>query len=102
SRGVVIAYASRFKLSEYVMETAKTFGKHGIQTYVFESLRSTPELSFAIRYLHAYSGVVITASHNPAEYNGFKVYGSDGAQLSSQAADEITAKVNEVEDELRV
>jgi len=102
SRGVVIAYDSRFKSPEFAMETAKTLGKYGIQTYVFESLRSTPELSFAIRYLHAYSGVVITASHNPAEYNGFKVYGPDGAQLSSQAADEITAKVNEVEDELTV
>jgi len=102
SRGVVIAYDSRFKSPEFAMETAKTLGKHGIQTYVFESLRSTPELSFAIRYLHAYSGVVITASHNPAEYNGFKVYGPDGAQLSSQAADEIIAKVNEVEDELTV
>src|SRR5690625_3262817 len=102
NRGVVIAYDSRFKSPEFAMETAKTLGKHGIQTYVFESLRSTPELSFAIRYLHAYSGVVITASHNPAEYNGFKVYGPDGAQLSSQAADEITAKVNEVEDELTV
>src|SRR5690625_6759915 len=102
SRGVVIAYDSRFKSPEFAMETAKTLGKHGIQTYVFESLRSTPELSFAIRYLHAYSGVVITASHNPSEYNGFKVYGPDGAQLSSQAADEITTKVNEVEDELAV
>src|SRR5699024_4126153 len=96
------AYDSRFKSPEFAMETAKTLGKHGIQTYVFESLRSTPELSFAIRYLHAYSGVVITASRNPSEYNGFNVYGPDGAQLSSMAADEITDKVNEVEDELAV
>src|SRR5690625_2528609 len=102
SRDVDITDDSNFKSPEFAMETAKTLGKYGIQTYVFESLRSTPELSFAIRYLHAYSGVVITASHNPAEYNGFKVYGPDGAQLSSQAADEITAKVNEVEDELTV
>lgn len=84
------------------METAKTLGAHGIHTYVFESLRSTPELSFAVRYLYAFSGVVITASHNPKEYNGFKVYGSDGAQLSSDASDEIIKKVNEVENGLTV
>jgi phosphoglucomutase len=102
SRGVVIAYDSRFKSKEFAMETAKTLGAHGIHTYVFESLRSTPELSFAVRYLYAFSGVVITASHNPKEYNGFKVYGSDGAQLSSAASDEIIKKVNEVENELTV
>ncbi|WP_340002296.1 phospho-sugar mutase [Oceanobacillus sp. FSL K6-0127] len=101
-RGVVIAYDSRFKSAEFAMETAKTLGAHGIQTYVFEALRSTPELSFAVRYLHAFSGVVITASHNPSEYNGFKVYGPDGGQLSSGAADSIIAKVNEVSDELAV
>lgn len=102
SRGVVIAYDSRFKSPEFAMETAKTLGKHGIQSYVFESLRTTPELSFAVRYLHAFSGVVITASHNPSEYNGFKVYGPDGGQLSSEAAEKIIAKVNSVEDELAV
>jgi phosphoglucomutase len=102
SRGVVIAYDSRFKSKEFAMETAKTLGAHGIHTYVFESLRSTPELSFAVRYMYAFSGVVITASHNPKEYNGFKVYGSDGAQLSSAASDKIIKKVNEVEDELTV
>ncbi|AOV08702.1 phospho-sugar mutase [Sporosarcina ureilytica] len=101
-RGVVIAYDSRFKSPEFAMETAKTLGKHGIQTYVFDSLRTTPELSFAVRYLHAFSGVVITASHNPPEYNGFKVYGPDGGQLSSEAAEQIIAKVNSVEDELAV
>ncbi|MDS9472588.1 phospho-sugar mutase [Sporosarcina pasteurii] len=101
-RGVVIAYDSRFKSPEFAMETAKTLGNHGIQTYVFDSLRTTPELSFAVRYLHAFSGVVITASHNPPEYNGFKVYGPDGGQLSSEAAEQIIAKVNSVEDELAV
>ena len=84
------------------MEAAKTLGYHGIQTYVFESLRTTPELSFAVRYLHAFSGIVITASHNPVEYNGFKVYGQDGAQFASEDADVIVAKVNEVEDELTI
>ncbi|RDW19990.1 phosphoglucomutase [Oceanobacillus arenosus] len=102
SRGVAIAYDSRFKSPEFAMEAAKTLGKHGIHTYVSESLRSTPELSFAVRYLHAYSGIVITASHNPPEYNGYKVYGEDGAQISLAVAEEIIAKVNEVENELEV
>ncbi|WP_010648094.1 phospho-sugar mutase [Oceanobacillus massiliensis] len=101
-RGVAIAYDSRFKSPEFAMEAARTLGQHGIQAYVFESLRSTPELSFAVRYLHAYCGIVITASHNPPEYNGFKVYGKDGAQLPPAAADEVIVKVNEVEDELTV
>ncbi|MEI3606602.1 phospho-sugar mutase [Pseudogracilibacillus sp. SE30717A] len=101
-RGVVIAYDSRHKSYEFALEAAKTLGHHGIQVYIFESLRTTPELSFAVRYLHAYSGIVITASHNPPEYNGFKVYGSDGAQFASADADVIVAKVNEVENELDV
>lgn len=102
NRGVAIAYDSRFKSQEFAMEAAKTLGKHGIQAYVFESLRSTPELSFAVRYLHAFSGIVITASHNPPEYNGYKVYGEDGAQVTPEVAEEIIAKVNAVENELAV
>lgn len=102
ARGVAIAYDSRFKSPEFALEAAKTLGAHGIQTYVFESLRSTPELSFAVRYLHAFNGIVITASHNPPEYNGFKVYGEDGAQVTSEAADAIVANVNGVEDELAI
>lgn len=102
SRGVAIAYDSRFKSAEFALEAAKTLGAHGIQTYVFESLRSTPELSFAVRYLHAFNGIVITASHNPPEYNGFKVYGEDGAQVTSSAAEVIISKVNGVEDELAI
>lgn len=101
-RGVVIAYDSRFKSPEFALEAALTLGKHGIQTYLFDSLRSTPELSFAVRHLNAFSGIVITASHNPPEYNGFKVYGDDGAQITLEAAKEIIARVNEVEDELTV
>lgn len=102
NRGVVIAYDSRHQSREFAFEAAKTLGYHGIQVYVFESLRTTPELSFAVRYLHAFSGIVITASHNPSAYNGFKVYGEDGAQFASEAADVIVAKVNEVEDELAI
>ncbi|WP_112181934.1 phospho-sugar mutase [Paraliobacillus zengyii] len=102
TRGVVIAYDCRYKSSLFAMEAAKTLGEHGIQTYVFDSLRATPELSFAVRYLHAYSGIVITASHNPPEYNGFKVYGNDGGQIPPEAAEVIISKVNAVENELEV
>lgn len=101
-RGVVIAYDSRHMSPEFAMEAAKTMATRGIQTYVFDELRPTPELSFAVRYLHAYAGIVITASHNPPEYNGYKVYGFDGAQLSPTAADAVIEKVNEIEDELRI
>ncbi|MGG0717127.1 phospho-sugar mutase [Robertmurraya massiliosenegalensis] len=101
-RGVVIAYDSRHKSREFAMEAAKTLATRGIQTYVFDELRPTPELSFAVRYLHAFSGIVITASHNPPEYNGYKVYGPDGAQLIPKDADVVIDKVNEIEDELRI
>ncbi|HHY74394.1 MAG TPA: phospho-sugar mutase [Bacillus bacterium] len=102
ARGVVIAYDCRHKSPEFAMEAAKTLGCHGIQTYVFDELRPTPELSFAVRYLHAYAGIVITASHNPPEYNGFKVYGPDGCQLPPKAADQVIEKVNEVDNELTI
>ncbi|OHR65185.1 phosphoglucomutase [Bacillus sp. HMSC76G11] len=101
-RGVAIAYDSRHKSPEFAMEAAKTLASHGIQTYVFEELRPTPELSFAVRYLNAFSGIVVTASHNPPEYNGYKVYGEDGGQLPPAAADEVIAKVNAIEDELSI
>jgi len=101
-RGVVIAYDSRHKSPEFALEVAKTVGKHGIKAYVFDELRPTPVLSFAVRYLNAFSGVVITASHNPPEYNGFKVYDEDGGQLPPEAADTIIRYVNTVENELTV
>ncbi|MQR93814.1 phospho-sugar mutase [Fictibacillus phosphorivorans] len=101
-RGVAIAYDSRHQSPEFAMEAAKTLASQGIQAYVFESLRPTPELSFAVRYLKAYSGIVITASHNPPEYNGYKVYGPDGGQLPPTEADEVIGKVNAVEDELSI
>src|SRR5699024_4182860 len=87
---------------EFAIETAKTLGNHNIQAYVFEDIRSTPELSFAVRYLNTFSGVVITASHNPSIYNGFKVYGSDGAQYANEEADQIVQYVNRIEDELHI
>lgn len=102
NRGVAIAYDSRHKSPEFAMEAAKTLASYGIQTYVFEELRPTPELSFAVRYLNAYSGIVVTASHNPPEYNGYKVYGEDGGQLPPAAADQVIAEVDKVENELEI
>ena len=101
-RGVVIAYDSRHQSPEFAMEVAKTLGQKGIQSYVFESLRPTPELSFAVRHLNAAAGVMITASHNPAEYNGYKVYGEDGGQMPPEEADRLTSFVRSVEKPLDV
>lgn len=101
-RGVAIAYDSRHKSPEFALESAKTLASAGIQTYVFDELRPTPELSFAVRELNAFAGIVITASHNPPEYNGYKVYGPDGAQLAPEAADRVIDKVNAAGDELQI
>ncbi|MCC3355360.1 phospho-sugar mutase [Bacillus sp. REN16] len=101
-RGVAIAFDSRHKSPEFAMEAAKTLATHGIQTYVFDELRPTPELSYAVRHLNAFSGIVVTASHNPPEYNGYKVYGSDGGQLPPEAADTVIEKVNAIENELEL
>jgi phosphoglucomutase len=102
NRGVAIAYDSRYKSPEFALEVAKTVGKHGIKAYLFDELRPTPELSFAVRYLNAFAGVVVTASHNPPEYNGFKVYGEDGGQIPPLAAETIIGYVNAVENELTI
>ncbi|MCM3111864.1 phospho-sugar mutase [Lederbergia lenta] len=102
ARGVVIAYDSRHMSPEFSLEVAKTVGKHGIQAYLFESLRPTPVLSFAVRYLHAFTGVMITASHNPPEYNGVKMYGEDGGQLPPAAADVIIDFVQTAGSELEI
>jgi phosphoglucomutase len=102
SRGVVIAYDSRYQSAAFAREAACTLGHHGIQTYLFDALRPTPELSFAVRELGAFAGIVITASHNPPQYNGFKVYGEDGGQIPPDIAGILIAKVNEVTDELAV
>ncbi|WP_100333985.1 phospho-sugar mutase [Bacillus alkalisoli] len=101
-RGVAIAYDCRHKSPEFSMEAAKTLASHGIQTYVFESLRPTPVLSFAVRHLNAFSGIVVTASHNPPEYNGYKVYGPDGGQLPPAEADKVIDEVEKVENELLI
>lgn len=101
-RGVAIAYDSRHMSPEFAMEAAKTLANHGIPAFVFESLRPTPELSFAVRHLNAFSGIMITASHNPAAYNGYKVYGADGGQMPPADADALTKYVREVENPLKV
>lgn len=101
-RGVVIAYDSRHKSPEFSLEAAKTLGAHGIKTYLFESLRTTPELSFAVRHLGTFAGIMMTASHNPPEYNGYKVYGEDGGQFSPKEADELTEYVRSVENILEI
>ncbi|MBR0277575.1 MAG: phospho-sugar mutase [Clostridia bacterium] len=93
-RGVVIAYDSRHYSPEFALETALTMCANGIKAYLFESLRPTPELSFAIRYLKAISGIVITASHNPAEYNGYKAYWEDGGQLPPAVSDKVLEYIN--------
>lgn len=101
-RGVVIAHDPRHFSAEFTLEAAKTLGAHGIKTYIFDALRPTPVLSFAVRYLHTYSGIVITASHNPPQYNGYKVYDEFGGQLPPAEADEVIRFVSTVEDELTV
>lgn len=101
-RGVVIAYDSRHYSPEFAMESARVLGTHGIQAYVFEALRPTPELSFAVRYLNTAAGIMITASHNPAEYNGYKTYGADGGQLPPDEADKLTDYVRQVDDMLNI
>ncbi|MEK5104456.1 phospho-sugar mutase [Cytobacillus sp. FSL M8-0252] len=102
SRGVVIAYDSRYMSREFAFESAKSLASLGIQTYVFDKLAPTPQLSFAVRYLHAFAGIVITASHNPPEYNGYKVYGEDGAQLTPQIANEVIEEVTLINNELAI
>lgn len=98
NRGVVIAHDNRYKSREFCIESANTLAACGIKAYIFDSLRTTPELSFAVRNLNAIAGIVITASHNPPEYNGYKVYWEDGAQVMPDIANAITEKVNSIHD----
>ncbi|HHW32297.1 MAG TPA: phospho-sugar mutase [Clostridiaceae bacterium] len=97
-KGIVIAHDSRKKSSEFALEAALVFTANGIKTYLFDELRPTPELSFAVRFLKAFAGVVITASHNPKEYNGYKVYGQDGAQLSLECSQAVLDEINKIND----
>jgi phosphoglucomutase len=97
-RGVAIAYDNRHFSPEFAMESAKVLATHGIKTYVFDGPRPTPELSFAVRYLNAAGGIVITASHNPPEYNGYKIYDESGCQILPTEGDKVIAGVNVVRD----
>lgn len=90
NRGVAIAYDSRHFSPEFAQDSARVLAEHGIKSYVFESLRPTPELSFAVRHLNAFAGIMVTASHNPAPFNGYKVYGEDGGQMPPADADALT------------
>ena len=96
-RGVAIAYDSRHFSPEFAFESAAVLAKHGIKSYVFESLRPTPELSFAVRHLGTFAGIMITASHNPAPFNGYKVYGEDGGQMPPHDADALTNYIRAIE-----
>jgi len=98
AKGVVIAHDSRHQSPELSLETALTFAANGINVYLFDGLRPTPELSFAVRELGAQAGIVLTASHNPPEYNGYKVYWEDGGQIVPALAKEIIASINKVND----
>ncbi|TDF93524.1 phospho-sugar mutase [Paenibacillus piri] len=97
SPSVVIAYDSRNQSPEFALEAAKVLAGNGIKAYVFESLRPTPELSFSVRALQADAGIVVTASHNPPEYNGYKVYGQDGGQLVPDQAEQVIAEIQKVQ-----
>lgn len=101
-RGVAIAYDSRHFSPEFAFESAQVLAAHGIQSYVFESLRPTPELSFAVRHYNAVAGIMVTASHNPKEFNGYKVYGEDGGQMPPADADALTDYIRAIDNPFEV
>ncbi|HLS20817.1 MAG TPA: phospho-sugar mutase, partial [Bacillota bacterium] len=99
---VVIAYDSRHMSKQFALECAKVFGVHQIHTYIFPTLQPTPLLSFAVRHLQTKAGIMITASHNPPNYNGLKVYNEDGGQLPLEPSEKVIQAVNEIADELTI
>ena len=101
-RGIVIAHDNRRCSVEFCRETAGVLAANGIKAYVFDALRPTPELSYAVRYLGAFGGVVITASHNPPEYNGYKLYDERGCQLIPEVNDKVVAEIAKIDDPLAV
>lgn len=102
ARGVAIAYDSRHFSQEFAFESAQVLAQHGIKSYVFETLRPTPELSFAVRHLNAFAGIMITASHNPSPFNGYKVYGEDGGQILPHDADALTNYIRAIENPFNI
>ncbi|MBQ8357410.1 MAG: phospho-sugar mutase [Clostridia bacterium] len=101
-RGVIIAHDNRHMSREFCLETAGVLAAQGVQAYIFDGLRTTPELSFAVRHCHAAGGVVITASHNPPEYNGYKLYDENGCQLVPRYTDALSAIIDRIEDPLSI
>lgn len=97
-RGVAISFDSRYHSQEFALEAAGVLGNHDIPTFVFDSMRPTPELSFTVRELDTYAGIMITASHNPKQYNGYKIYGPDGGQMPPMESDRITEYIRKVTD----
>lgn len=97
-RGIAIAFDSRRMSAEFALEAARVFAANGIVAYLFDELRPTPELSFAVRHLKAAAGIVITASHNPKQYNGYKVYGEDGGQLPLEGSEAVLEEIERISD----
>ena len=100
SRGVVISYDTREKSEEFAKVSAEILAKNGIKAYLFDDVRPVPMLSYAVRYLKTIAGIMITASHNPKEYNGYKVYGEDGAQMSPEDTDKVVSYIESIDDYL--
>ena len=101
-RGVVISYDTRRKSAEFAKAAASVLAKNGIKAYLFDKVHPVPMLSYAVRYLHTVAGIMITASHNPKEYNGYKVYGEDGAQMSPEDTAEVVGYIEKITDYLCV
>lgn len=101
-KGIVISYDNRHYSKIFAIESAKVLARHNIKTFIFSDLRPTPELSFAIREYCAFGGIAITASHNSAEYNGYKIYDNTGCQCVLKYTDEIIKYIDTVEDELTI
>ncbi|WP_423789359.1 phospho-sugar mutase [Limosilactobacillus mucosae] len=97
-RGVAISYDSRHNSRLFAHDAARVLGAHNIKVYIYDNLRPTPELSFAVRYQHTYAGIMITASHNPKEYNGYKIYGEDGGQMPPKESDLMTSYIRKIDD----
>ena len=102
ARGVVISYDTRRKSKEFAQAAAEVLAKNGIKAYLFSDVHPVPMLSYAVRYLKTIAGIMITASHNPKEYNGYKVYGEDGAQMSPEDTEKVVSYINAIKDYLSV
>lgn len=102
ARGVVISYDTRRKSAEFAKAAAGVLAANGVKAYLFGDVHPVPMLSFAVRYLHTFAGIMITASHNPKEYNGYKVYGADGAQMSPEDTEKVVEYISKIDDYLSV